>query len=96
VVADVARDVVVAVVAGRTMPRQPEDWQKRPPCDTSNRDEVAVGGACYVEVTRTPPCKPAQFEHDGHCFEAVARAKRPSTSDTDTGDKPLMPAAPGH
>lgn len=80
VVTDVSRDGTLAAQAGRTLPQEPAGWQKRAPCDASNRDEEAVHGACYVRVPRRPPCKPAQYEYAGACFEAVSKAKRPDTS----------------
>lgn len=78
-VVDVRQDAAYTGMAGRSIPPKPEEWQQREPCRTE-RDEVALGGACYVELARKPPCKAGQFEAQGRCWAAVARQKRPSTS----------------
>jgi hypothetical protein len=78
VVTDTSPDGVLAAQAGRTVPREPERWQKRAPCleDVEER----LFGACYVRAARKPPCPPALFEHGAACFVAVAKSKRPDTS----------------
>lgn len=62
----------------RGIPARPESWQKRPPCDTES-GEVALNGACYVELKKTPPCGRA-LEYKGGCYRPVVRPERLPTS----------------
>lgn len=75
---DTSPDGVLAAQAGRSVPREPERWQKRVPCLPDA--EEALSGACYIRAARKPPCPPALFEAEGACFVAVAKSKRPDTS----------------
>jgi hypothetical protein len=59
-------------------PLQALDWQKPPPCDP-DMAEVAINGACYVELAKKPPCG-RMVEHAGSCYRAIAKAPREPTS----------------
>lgn len=78
-VVDVRQDGTATGMAGRSIPAKPEEWQQTKPCRTE-RDEVELSGACYVELARKPPCKAGQYETAGKCWAAVARQRRPNTS----------------
>lgn len=83
---DVRQDGTFTGQAGRKVPKTPEEWMQRTPCD-SERDELAVNGACFLPLERKPPCKTSQYEWQGRCLAAVAKQRRPSTSiDATLGD----------
>lgn len=77
---DTQRGGALAVKAGPPVPKEPDSWQKRPPCDWAGAREVVMMGACYIRAFDSPPCPPRMFEADTKCFVAVAKAPRPDTS----------------
>jgi len=69
-----------AGVIARPMPREPFKGQKKAPCA---KDEVTIGGACWMELVRKPEgdmCGSKGFLHDGKCYVPVQQAQRPPTS----------------
>jgi hypothetical protein len=59
-------------------PAKPLEWMKVPPCD-SDMGEVAINGACYVELAKRPPCG-RLVEHAKSCYRAIAKTPRQPTS----------------
>jgi hypothetical protein len=64
--------------AALKVPDAPPKWQKTS-CNERRR-EVSIKGGCYKQVVGSPPCAEGEFEHDGKCWVAVAKADRPATS----------------
>ncbi|MDY7227451.1 phosphotransferase [Hyalangium rubrum] len=63
---------------GREMPREPFKGQRKPPC---GRLEVAINGACWVEVGRQkPPCGNDGFDWNGLCYIPSFNSPRQPTS----------------
>lgn len=58
---------------------KPTPGQKRAPCNPDV--EVERAGACWVELTKRPPCPAGLYEGNGHCYMPV-KAERPPTSIT--------------
>lgn len=62
----------------RGIPLRPSDWQKTPPCE-SEAGEVAINGACYIELRMRPPCG-RTLEYGAGCYRPVAKLQREPSS----------------
>lgn len=66
----------------RGIPKEPADWQKRPPCP-KEMGEREIRGACYFRIhpeDMKPPCHAPALEHGDFCWRAVAKLQRSPSS----------------
>lgn len=65
-------------LAELSVPKAPAEWQKTT-CDRE-AGEVAIAGACYLELAEKPPCGRGHYRHSEKCWAAVGKTHRPRTS----------------
>jgi hypothetical protein len=62
----------------RPLPEKPFPGQRQPPCFP--QVEVALRGACWAVLEKTPPCGNNAYEWEGKCYFPSFNAPRQPTS----------------